>query len=168
MVRRHHMMPGRPARVCRLGLGAAAVALAAVVAGCSRGPTEQQLRAPLVAQVREDIERYNQRMDRYGGVKWEIDGSSCSLTRSRRELAAKPSQIQIRSTGGRTTVYDAEVPETIRTYIKSGLTEPECLEAVERALEPQQVTVHYEWDSVTRTWHQARTGDVSDLLGAGQ
>jgi hypothetical protein len=144
-------------------------AVAAVVAGCAvSGPSQQELRGGLVAQVREDAERYNQRMDRYDAPKWEIDGSSCSLIRSRRKLAVKSEEITIRATGGRTTVYDAQVPHVIETYIKSGTTEQECREAPERKLEPQRVTYKYEWDSVTKRWHQARTGGIGDAFGIAQ
>ncbi|HUT74544.1 MAG TPA: hypothetical protein VM221_06880 [Armatimonadota bacterium] len=144
-------------------------AVAGVVAGCAASrPSEQELRAALVTQVREDAERYNQRMDRYDAPKWEIDGSSCSLMRSRRKPAVKSEEITIRETGGRTTVYDSQVPHVIETYIKSGSTEEECREAPERKLEPQRVTYKYEWDSVTKRWHQARTGGIGDTFGIAQ
>ncbi len=136
-----------------------------MLGGCATGPSEQELRQALAAEVRKDDERYNQRMDRYGGVKWEMDGSRCSLTRSHRRLAVRSTEIEIRKTGGRTTVYEAEVPRIIETYIKSGFTEDECRAAPERKLEPQRVVDKYEYDNVTRKWHQERRGGIGGLFG---
>jgi len=140
--------------------------LVAAVAGCSSGgPTEQELRAALVEAIHKDNQRYNQRMNRYGDPKPEIDGSSFSMVRSRRKLAVRPSGIEIRETGGRTTVYEAEVPIAIQTHIKTGVTERECMEAPERKLEPQRVSSRYTYDVVRHEWHEAKSRGGS-LLGS--
>ena len=145
-----------------LGIMAALAALA----GCGpSGPSERELRAALIAQVRDDDAFYNQRMDRWGRPKPEIDGSSFSMVRSYRESAVKPSELGIRKTGGRTTTYEADVPRIIQTYIKTGLTEEECLAASPRELEPQRVTDKYEYEMVRRAWHRANPLGMGGGLG---
>jgi len=142
------------------------VAAALAVAGCApSGPTEQELRAALVERVHQDDVEYNQRMDRWGAPRPEIDGSSFSMTRSHREMAIKPAQIKIRSTGGRTTTYEAEVPRIITTTIKTGLTDEECLAAPERQLQPQPVNDKYEYDNVRNQWHEVKFSAPGGLLG---
>jgi hypothetical protein len=138
----------------------------AAIAGCSvSGPGEQELRAALVEQIHKDDTEYNQRVDRWAPPKPEIDGSSFSMTRMHRKLAVSPAQLEIRKTGGHTTVYEAEVPRIIQTWIKTGLSEEECLAAPERRLEPQRVVTKYEYDVVRRQWHEAMLGGPGGLLG---
>lgn len=139
--------------------------LAVLIAGCSSGPSEQELRAALVGAIREGNEQYNERMNRYGEPKPEIDGSGYSTIRSRRRLAVRSLEIEIRETGGRTTVYEAGVPMAIETYIKTGATAPECMAAPERKLEPQTVTSTYRYDVVRHEWHEAKFGG-GGLLGS--
>jgi hypothetical protein len=134
-------------------------------AGCAPAlPTEQELRAALVEQVRADDAAYNRRMDHWGAPKPEIDGSSFSMTRTHRELTS-PADIKIRKTKGHTTIFEADVPRVSQTTIKTGLTEEECLAAPERALEPQSITSKYEWDNVRKTWHEVKFAAPGGLLG---
>jgi len=138
----------------------------AAIAGCSvSGPSAQELRAALVGQIHKDDTEYNQRLNRWGPPMPEIDGSSFSMTRMHRKLAVNAAQLEIRKTGGHTTVYEAEVPRIIQTYIRSGVTEEECLAAPERKLEPQRVVTKYEYDVVRRQWHEVKLGAPGGLLG---
>jgi hypothetical protein len=154
----------------RLGLAttilAALAAVAAAVSGCApAGPTEQELRAALIEQVHQDDAEYNQRMDRWGAPRPEVDGSSFTMTRSHRAMAVKPAQIKLRRTGGRTTTYEADVPKLITTTIKSGLTEEECLAAPERQLPPQRVNDKYHYDNVRNQWHEVKFSAPGGLPG---
>ncbi|UCH36521.1 MAG: hypothetical protein JSV65_09255 [Armatimonadota bacterium] len=156
---------GRASLLAIAASAAAGMALAGI-AGCGpSGPTEQELRAALVEEIQKDDREYNQRMDRWGPPKPEIDGSSFSMTRSGRQLAVPASEIEIRETGGRTTVYEADVPREIETYIKTGLNYDECLAAPERKLDPQQVTDKYEYDVVRKKWHEVKFEGPGGLLG---
>ena len=155
--------------IAMLAVGAAMVAGAAMlmaIGGCGpTGPSEQELRAALVEEIQKDDTEYNQRLDRWGPPKPEIDGSSFSMTRSHRQLAVKPAQLVIRKTGGHTTIYEAEAPRIIETWIKTGLTEEECLDAPERKLEPQRVNDKYEYDVVRKQWHEVKFAGPGGLLG---
>jgi hypothetical protein len=164
----HHPTAGAPRGTALVRAMTAVVfvmAMMLAIAGCGPSlPTEQELRATLVEQARKDDLDYNQRMDRWGAPKPEIDGSSFSMTRSHRALTS-PADIKISKTKGHTTIFEAEVPRVIETTIKTGLTEQECLEAPERQLEPQRITTKYEWDNVRKTWHEVKFGGVGGLLG---
>jgi len=160
---------GRPRRCAVFAHVMAAIMLAAVamlgIAGCAPTlPTEQELRAALIEQVRADDAEYNRRMDRWGAPKSEIDGSSFSMTRTHRALTSA-ADIKIRKTKGHTTIFEADVPRVIATTIKTGLTDEECLAAPERNLEPQSVTSKYEWDNVRKTWHEVKFAAPGGLLG---
>ena len=141
------------------------VAIAALVGGCAPAlPTEKELGAALAPVVQQDIREYNQRMDRWTAPKPEIDGSSFSMTRTREEVTPG-AEVTITRTAGHTTVFEAAVPITMYTTIKTGLTEEECLGAPERQLEPQQITVKYEWDTVRQKWNQVKFSAPGGLLG---
>lgn len=140
-------------------------AAATLLGGCAPAlPTEKELGAALEPVLQQDIREYNQRMDRWTPPKPEIDGSSFSMTRSREEVTPG-AEVTITKTEGHTTVFEAAVPITIQTTIKTGLTEEECLAAPERQLAPQQVTDKYEWDTVSKKWHQVKFGAPGGLLG---
>ena len=158
---------------CRLGVWAAVAAGLAVlaIAGCGlRGPSPQQLRAALVKQVRADDAEYNRRVDRWQEPKPDPDGSVYSSTRMHRSLAVRPAQIRIQQVKGRTTVWQAEVPRTVQTYIKTGSSPEECQAAPERKLEPQRNVTKYEYDTVREKWQAIMPGvgglgSLGGLLG---
>ena len=157
------MRAGAPA--LRVWAAAAAV-LAALIAGCGpSGPTESELRSRLLDLARKEVERYNQSMDRYTAPKWEVDGSSCSMMRSHLELAVKPTEVHIHKTGGRTTTFEAQVPYTLQSYIKSGEDEDICEKAPERRLAPETITYDYGFDTVTKQWHRQQKGGIGGAFG---
>ena len=140
-------------------------AAATLLSGCAPAlPTEKELGAALAPVIQQDIREYNQLMDRWTPPKPEIDGSSFSMTRSREEVTPD-AEVTITRTKGRTTVFEAAVPITMYTTIKTGLTEEECLAAPERQLAPQQITAKYEWDTVRQKWNQVKFNAPGGLLG---
>jgi hypothetical protein len=161
-------MSPRVSRIAGLGFVIVAIwiaAIAALVGGCAPAlPSEKDLRAALMPIVKQDVREYNQIMDRWTPPNPEIDGSSFSMTRSRQELAPD-AEVTITRTKGHTTVFEATVPITIETTIKTGLTEDECLAAPERELGPQQITAKYEWDTVRNKWTKVKFGAPGGLIG---